>query len=88
MARDCNRSERNVFDANQVSYNIQSQPNSLPKMLKYSIFQVSNSLAVPEVCKDLVRSLCRDYRVYSIQSKDSKPTTREIVLSVLSAGAN
>ena len=57
-------------------------------MLKYSIIRVNKLSAVPEVCKDLVRSLCRDYRVYSIQSKDSKPTARKIVLSALSASAN
>ena len=56
-------------------------------MLKYSNIQVSNLSAVPEVCKDLVRSLGRDYRVYSIQSKDSNLTDQEIVLSALSNGA-
>ena len=56
-------------------------------MPKYSNIQVSNLSAVPEVCKDLVRSLDRDYRVYSIQSKDSNLTDEEIVLSALSNGA-
>ena len=57
------------------------------KMPKYSIIRVNNLSAVPEVCKDLVRSLGRDYGVYSIQSKDSNRTAREIVLSSLSDGA-
>ena len=56
-------------------------------MLKYSRIRVGNLSAVPEVCKDLVRSLGRDYRVYSIQSKDSNRTAREIVLSAISDGA-
>ena len=56
-------------------------------MSKYSNIQVSNLSAVLKVCKDLVRSLDRDYRVYSIQSKDSKLTDQEIVLSALSNGA-
>ena len=57
-------------------------------MLKYSNIQVSNVSAVPEVCKDLVRSLGRDYTVYSIQSKDSNLTDQEIVLVALSYGAD
>ena len=56
-------------------------------MLKYSNVQVSNLSAVPEVCKDLVRSLGRDYTVYSIQSKDCNLTDQEIVLVALSYGA-
>ena len=56
-------------------------------MSKYSNIQVCTLSAVPEVCKDLVRSLGKDYRVYSIQSKDSKLTDQEIVLSALSNGA-
>ena len=56
-------------------------------MLKYSNIQVSNLSAVPEACKDLVRSWGRDYRVYSVSSKDSNRTAREIVLSVISDGA-
>ena len=56
-------------------------------MLKYSRIRVGNLSAVPEVCKDLVRSLGRDYRVYSVSSKDSNRTAREIVLSVISDGA-
>ena len=57
------------------------------KMLKYSIIRVNNLSAVPEVCKDLVRSLGRDYRVYSMTSKDSDRTARAIVLSALFDGA-
>ena len=56
-------------------------------MLKYSRIQVGNLSAVPEVCKDLVRSLGRNYRVYSVSSKDSNRTAREIVLSAMSDGA-
>ena len=56
-------------------------------MPKYSNIQVSNLSAVPEVCKDLVRSLGRDYRVCSIQSKDSNRTAQEIVLAALSNDA-
>ena len=52
-----------------------------------SILHSTPSLVTPEVCEDLVRSLGKDYRVYSIQSKDSNRTAREIVLSAISDGA-
>ena len=84
MARDCYMSGRNVFDVRHVINKYQSQPNSHQKC---SIIQVSNLLAVPEVCKDIVRSLGRDYRVYSISSKDSNPAGAKIVLAALSNGA-
>ena len=55
-------------------------------MLKYSKIQVNKLSALPEVCKNLVRSLGGDYRVYSIRSKDSHQTAREIILFALSNG--
>ena len=76
-----------MSDASLVTNKILITAKFTSKMLKYSIIQVSNLSAVPEVCKDLVRSLGRDYRVYSITSKDSNRTAREIVLSTLFDGA-
>ena len=43
-------------------------------MLNYSETRAIKLSTVPEVCKDLLRSLVRKYRVYSIPSKDSNRT--------------
>ena len=52
-----------------ISYSIQfnSNPSRIHfNMLNYSEIQVTKLSAVPEVCKDLMRSLVRRYRVYNI----------------------
>ena len=72
-----NNDYHKITDHSRIHFNI----------LNYSETQVIKLSVVPEVCKDLLRSLVRDYRVYSIQSKDGNRPARTLVLSTLSNGA-